>query len=538
MAIQIESQKCTGCNYCALTCQANAITLNIEATTWPSIDEVKCIRCGDCLYICPNKVFSDNDLVAEPAIIKDHYDAIIIGAGIGGLLAAAGLARAGKKVVILEQMSFIGGKYTHLNHDGYAISTAAWTCVGPHSRIGKLCARLGADIDWITIHDVKSTGDHWVVTRDGRRFVSLDEAQTAIVGGHQGMVKVLRWIADMYDPGSTHPDDMTARQYIQKFVPDNEEYKKYVETIITHCFASQTVDNFSATETKRATVDSIEQMAVWGTARGGTLALVKALEKVILDNGSEIITRTGVSSIAIENGKAIGVVLEDGRLIKADNVIHNAGLNRFLKLAGESNLPASYVTRLRAAIPANVATLILGTDEPLLGSGHSLLHTMGWERTLNCYAPTFFDPGLAPQGKHILDVFWAMQPPYDIKQELDLVLSQLHQVFPNYDQVVELQAPLFYTGAWTAEMAHRIGQSGADRLEPKSPIENLYLVGYDCIGYGIAGDIIPHGVERALYLILNDPAYAPRDEKSSVLFNKWLKSQIFKGLAFVEQFKK
>jgi hypothetical protein len=76
-----------------------------------------------------------------------------------------------------------------------------------------------------------------------------------------------------------------------------------------------------------------------------------------------------------------------------------------------------------------------------------------------------------------------------------------------------------------------MGQSGADRLDPRSPVENLYLVGYDCIGYGMAGDIIPHGVERALYLILDDPAYAPADERASARFGKWLKSRLFKVMA-------
>jgi hypothetical protein len=47
----------------------------------------------------------------------------------------------------------------------------------------------------------------------------------------------------------------------------------------------------------------------------------------------------------------------------------------------------------------------------------------------------------------------------------------------------------------------------------------------------MAGDIIPHGVERALYLILGDPLYAPEDEKASARASKWLKAQVFKGLA-------
>jgi phytoene dehydrogenase-like protein/NAD-dependent dihydropyrimidine dehydrogenase PreA subunit len=543
MAIFVDTSRCTGCSYCVLTCPVEAITLEIGADTWPRIDDEICTRCGECVFVCPNNVIAMPDLSLPAVALDDHYDAVIVGAGIGGLMAAAGLARAGRKVLVLEQLSFTGGKYTHLMHKGYAFTTAAWTCPGPNSRIGRLCTKLGADVEWITIHDIKTQGEHWIVTKEGQRFASTDEAQKTLVGGARGMAQVYRWIADMYDPRVSYPDDMTSRQYIERFVPGNEAYVKYVETIITYCFASQTVDTFSAMETKRAIVDALEQMADWGTAVGGTAAIVAAVERVVRDYGGQIATHTKVASIDVRRGgvagvhpcQATGVTLDDGRTIAADIVIHNAGLNRLISLVGEDNLPADFLTRLRSAVPANVATLILGTSEPLLGLDHSLLHTMGWERTLNCYAPTFFDPGLAPDGRHILDVFWVMESPLDKRRELDMVLSELGEVFPNFSEVVELQVPMFYTGLWTAEMAHRMGQSGADRIDPQLPVENLYMVGYDCIGYGMAGDIIPHGVERALFLILGDPAYAPEDEKGSARFGKWLKSQAFKAMALAQK---
>ncbi len=131
-----------------------------------------------------------------------------------------------------------------------------------------------------------------------------------------------------------------------------------------------------------------------------------------------------------------------------------------------------------------------------------------------------------------------MEPPYDLSHELALVRAELCQIFPNYQDVVEMEIPMFFQGTWTAEMAHRLGQSGDQRLDPISPIPNLYLVGYDCIGYGMAGDIIPHGVERALYAILGDPQYAPEDEKASARRGRWAKAQLFKLLAFSQRLKK
>jgi phytoene dehydrogenase-like protein/NAD-dependent dihydropyrimidine dehydrogenase PreA subunit len=538
MAIEIERPRCSGCSYCMLGCPSKAIRMEINESVWPVIDEGLCTECGDCLYLCPNNVFSAPWLEATPVQMKESYEVVVIGAGIGGLMTAAGLARAGKRVLVLEQLGFIGGKYTQLPYDGYAITTAAWTCPGPKSRIGKLCSKLEAPIEWVTIHDVKSRGEHWVLTKDGKRYGSTDEAQNALVGGTKGMARVYQWIADMYDPSVSYPEDMTARQYIEQYFPGNEDYVNYVQTIITYCFASQTVDTFSANETKRAIVDALEQMAVWGTAIGGTSAIVKGLEQVIVSHGGEIATKTRVESILLEGKRAVGVELRDGRRIRAEVVVHNAGIKRLMQLVGEDNLPQDYVTHLKETVPAVVAALILGLNRDFLGKEHSLLHTMGWERTLNCYAPTFFDPKLAPAGKHMLDVFWVMEPPYNLEQELQLIRGQLEEIFPGFSQAVELQVPMFFRGGWTAEMAHRLGQSGDQRLDPVSPIPGLYLVGYDCIGYGMAGDIIPHGVEKALFSILGDKKYAAEDEKKSAWLGRKAKSILFRLMAAGQKMKR
>lgn len=52
---------------------------------------------------------------------EKHYDAIIIGSGLGGLSAGATLARAGKKVLVLEQHSLIGGCATCFKRKGMSV---------------------------------------------------------------------------------------------------------------------------------------------------------------------------------------------------------------------------------------------------------------------------------------------------------------------------------------------------------------------------------------------------------------------------------
>ena len=56
---------------------------------------------------------------------RSKYDAIVIGAGLGGLLAAATIARRGGSVLVLERLRYIGGRFTTVDQDGCAVTTGA-----------------------------------------------------------------------------------------------------------------------------------------------------------------------------------------------------------------------------------------------------------------------------------------------------------------------------------------------------------------------------------------------------------------------------
>src|ERR1043165_8836307 len=78
-----------------------------------------------------------NNNSARPELeLKSHYDAVIIGAGHNGLVAAAYLARAGFLVLVLERSDVIGGTCTTEEvWPGYRISSAAYLCSLLHPRI-------------------------------------------------------------------------------------------------------------------------------------------------------------------------------------------------------------------------------------------------------------------------------------------------------------------------------------------------------------------------------------------------------------------
>ena len=482
--MRIDHQRCTGCGYCLLTCPVGAV----ESDGWATINDENCTSCGECIYVCPNDAISPDIPIEEPSPeYESEYDVVIIGAGIGGLMAGAALARDGRRVGVFEKLSFIGGRYTEIDHVGYSVTTAAWTSLGPRCNIGEFLAEVGAEVDYISLTDKGCDRQFTVRFKDGREFPSL-----------QAMLSRQDWRAFVRALVKGRKLDLreaSTRDYVEEYVR-NDDLMATINAIVGTA-SGMNVDNFPASEYIYITKDTAKAGTDFAFAVGGVRSIIQALAKVITEHAGQIFTRTEVGQVQLEQGQAKGILLKNGDQVKADTVIHNGGIGRFVKLVGTGNLPPGYLARLEKTVRLDCAALILGTTGPLLTEAPMLM-TPGTDRVVGVFAPTFLDPSVAPPGKHMLDVFLPLYSD-DRSGELELAMDDLRAVFPNLDNLLEVMVPMFFTGAWTgAESGQTFGQVGDQRLDPKSPISNLYLVGMDVVGSGAAGDLIPIGVRRLL----------------------------------------
>ncbi|MEZ5073452.1 MAG: NAD(P)/FAD-dependent oxidoreductase [Solirubrobacterales bacterium] len=177
----------------------------------------------------------------------------------------------------------------------------------------------------------------------------------------------------------------------------------------------------------------------WGFVRGGIGRVTAAMADAAREAGAEIRTDAEVGRIVVDGGRAGGVELVDGTVIAAERVLSNADpLRTFFGLVGAELLPADYAASLRnyrcegTSVKINLAVDRLpevrgmpSGREPYLGGimefggfiadmdraqNEARAGMLGTDPHVEACIPTFHDPSLAPEGKHVVTIDVNSQP--------------------------------------------------------------------------------------------------------------------------------
>ncbi|MEW5958082.1 MAG: FAD-dependent oxidoreductase [Chloroflexota bacterium] len=489
--MKLIKDRCTGCGYCVLVCPYDALRTN----GWAEVIPANCTDCNLCVYACPNDCFApDVPLRPYQPRVKDDYEVLVIGSGLGGLMAATALAQAGRRVAVFEKLGFPGGRYTELDYKGAAVTTGAWTNLGPHSHIDRFLTELGLKLDYVSLADAGLTEQYAIRFPDGRHYASLFDMLDR--PARQAWLKA---IAD----GRRRPAEALARlstaAYIAQY-SDDPQLMAAVEAIVATA-SGLPADRIPAAEYIQITLDARQAGREFAMPRGGVRAIIKALTGALRRAGGELFLRSPVAQILVSAGVAGGVQLANGRRVRSRVVLHNGGPGRLIELVGAEHLPQDYLDHLERLQGVEVAALFGATRRPLF-SDAPITMTPGCRRVVGIFLPTVLDPTLSKAGLSLFDAFFPLHSA-DRAAELELALADLRALFPDFDEVVVWTAPMFFTGDWPgAESGQTFGQTGELRLDPATPIKNCFLVGMDVKGSGVAGDLIPLGVRRVVDAIL------------------------------------
>ena len=317
------------------------------------------------------------------------WDVIVIGGGHNGLTHAAYLARAGRRVLVLERRHVLGGAaVTEEVFPGFRFSECSYvvSLLRPDIIRDLNLAQHGLEILPLdgTFTPMPNgnylwrVNDHAKTRREIARHSLLDAEAYDEYG--RAMVEMARFVKPILeltppDPLSLNPRDLKQLAWLgRRFLQLASGNRHNLVQLMTMS-AAEFLDQWFETDVLKATMSASGIIGTflgvrspgtayvllhhymgeidgafrsWGFAQGGTGAISNAIAASAKAAGAELRTNAPVSRILIESGRAAGVVLDNGDELRASIVASSADPRRtFLGFVGAEHLPDEFVAHLR-----------------------------------------------------------------------------------------------------------------------------------------------------------------------------------------------
>jgi phytoene dehydrogenase-like protein len=409
--------------------------------------------------------------------MTDSFDSIVIGAGHNGLVCAAYLAKAGRKVLVVEAADHVGGAaVTREIAPGYKVSACAHILHHLHPKVSrdlKLKSHgLRLSAKNLPTVALGSDGQHLTLNGNKAQGALSDADQQALPRWRKRLLRFASHMQPMLATvpprlGSGERSDMRTLLKLGWAIRrlgrnDMQEFLRIggmnVADLLEDTFESDLLRGAYAFDAVLGThlgprspgsvLTLLYRLAGRGNGVAGALTLPKggmgavtdALADAAQSAGAEIWTGSPVRRILVADDRAVGVELDNGEQISAANVISNADPRRtFMGLLGAEHLDAGFVRRVsNIRMRGNAAKLNLALDGLPAFTGLSEADLRGRlviapdvdyvERAFNpakygryspepvmeITVPSLNDPSLAPEGKHVLSAV-VQYAPYDLK---------------------------------------------------------------------------------------------------------------------------
>jgi len=496
------------------------------------------------------------------------YDAIVIGGGHNGLVHAAYLARAGRRVLVLERRHLVGGAaVTEEVFPGFRISVCSYV-------VSLLRPQIIRDLD-LPRHGFEvlpldgtfspmpdgnylwRTNDHGRTRREILRHSRLDAEAYDEYG--KAMIDMARFAKPTLDvrasdPLSFSPVDMRELYRLGRRFQHLSSDARYRLVQLMTMSAADFLDQWFETDVLKATMSASGIIGTflgvrspgtayvllhhymgeidgafrsWGFVKGGTGALSNAIAAAALEAGVEIRTQAPVARILIRNGRAVGVVLENGEEIEGRIVSSSVDPRlTFTKFIEARDLPADFLEEVRrykfrgSSGKVNLALDGLPDFTSLPGAGRHLRGAISispgveyMERAyddakygryssrpyIDIVIPSLTDPSVAPPGKHVMSCFVQYAPyhlssgTWDDERERfgDTVVDTIAEYAPNFKSLIlhrQVVTPLDLEREWGLSEGNIFqGELALEQLlflrpvpgwaQYRTPIGNLYICG-------------------------------------------------------------
>jgi phytoene dehydrogenase-like protein len=321
--------------------------------------------------------------------MNNKYDCIVIGGGHNGLVNAAYLARAGKRVLVLERRHVLGGAaVTEEVFPGFKFSVCSYVVSLLRPEIireldlprhgleilpldGTFTPMPNGDYLW-------RVNDHARTRREIARHSRLDAEAYDEYG--KAMVEMAHFVKPIMnmtppDPASLNPKGLLELLTMGRRFKRLSSEDKYNQVQLMTMSAVDFLDQWFETDVLKATMSASGIIGTflgvrspgtayvllhhymgeidgafrsWGLSRGGTGAISNSIANAAREAGAEIRTEAPIAKIILQHGAGKGVVLENGDEIYAEVISSSVDPRlTFMKMVGSEHLPDDFVADIK-----------------------------------------------------------------------------------------------------------------------------------------------------------------------------------------------
>ena len=395
-----------------------------------------------------------------------QYDAIVVGGGHNGLVAANYLARAGMSVLVLERRGFVGGAcITEELFPGFRVSSCSYIC---YMLQGKVIEDLELRKHGFEVHTLEPyrfhpfpNGEYLLGWHDDERTANeIRRISPRDAERYPDWVAFWEQAADILKRYFlTEPPTIAEIAASVKGTPDERVFERMLtgnmKDLAEQYFESDLI-RASYTDAQDAgdvrAPGSIMAVAYYKTAMlsedenvgipyGGMGGITQAMARSAEASGVEIRTGVEIQRIVIQNERATGVVLTDGEEISTDVVVSNADPKRtFLGLIDTATLGPEFVEQIKRLkngvtylkfhcalkeLPDFSAHLGKNFDPHYLAQARICpsveYHEQSWEDAkrglpsscpvMSIQIPSVYEESLTPPDQHVMSVWVLYAPP-------------------------------------------------------------------------------------------------------------------------------
>lgn len=479
---------------------------------------------------------------------KEVYDVVVIGAGIGGLSVAALLAKAGKSVLLVERHDRPGGYAHGFKRRGFHFDAGVHLVSGcgsdgylNGSTIHKICLAVGIDPQAVFIpipayaravfpefEIPLHAGEDAFIAGLTERFPQEKDRLLALIRLCRVLAEEAMVADEILEQGksaSISPALALANLFRYRRTTLSEALDEFLVDARLKSACASLWPYLGLPPSKLSFLYWASMIAGY-TYEGGYYcqgsfqAYANLLAAAVEEQCGEVLLNSSVRRICVEQGKACGIILENGQVIRAEMVVSNIDARQTADLLiGREHLPEGYCESLeKLSSSLSVFVSYVATDLQLAEQTHthesfffdSFDHEAGYalarEGSPNWFSatlPSLADPSLAPQGQHIL--LLTTLCPFQIGQSWrqakqgfqQRLLEKAEQRFPGLNDhllLVESGSPrtlerytLNHQGA-AYGYAPTPDQVGPNRPGVRGVLDGLYYTGHwTRPGGGVAG---------------------------------------------------